>query len=78
MEEPLRKPDGLLVSVCCVQVLGAAALALISSVALLVYDPPCLRGSGSCSLMVYLDPGFASLAMLILFATCIPQVRPSG
>lgn len=71
MEEPLQKPVCLLLSV-----LGAAILALVTSVALLVYNPECLRGSGSCSLMLYLDPCFSLLAMVILFATCVPQVRP--
>ena len=57
-------------------VLGAAALALANSVALLVHNPECLRGSGSCSLLVYLDPCFSLLAMVMLFATCVPQVKP--
>lgn len=70
-EEPLQKPVCLLLSV-----LGAAILALVNSVALLVHNPQCLRGSGSCSLMVYLDPCFSLLALVILFATCVPQVRP--
>lgn len=76
MEEALQKPLCLLLSVCGVQVLGAAVLALIHSLALLVYNPQCLRGSGSCSPLVYLDPCFSLLAMIILFAICIPQVRP--
>lgn len=62
---------------CGVQVLGAAVLALINSVALLVSKPQCLGGPGPCSLTAYLDPCFSLLAMLILFATCIPQVRPA-
>lgn len=71
MEEPLQKPVCLLLSV-----LGAAILALISSAALLVSNPECLRGSGGCSLMLYLDPGLSLLAMVLLLATCVPQVRP--
>lgn len=76
MEETLQKPLCLLLSVCGIQVLGVAVLALIHSLALLVYNPQCLRGSGTCSPLVYLDPCFSLLAMIILFAVCIPQVRP--
>lgn len=76
MEEPLQKPLCLLLSVCGVQVLGTTFLTLIHSVAVLVYDPQCLKGSGTCSPLDYLDPCFSMLAMVILFAVCIPQVRP--
>ncbi|XP_029700336.1 zinc/cadmium resistance protein [Takifugu rubripes] len=78
MEEALQKPLCLLLSVCGIQVLGAAVLALIHSLALLVHNPQCLRGSGTCSPLIYLDPCFSLLAMVILFAICIPQVSRHG
>lgn len=71
MQQALQKLVCLLLSV-----LGAAILALINSVALLVHNPEWPQGSGGCSLVVYLDPCFSLLAMVILFATCVPQVRP--
>lgn len=61
--------------VLVIQGLGTALLALINSLLVLLTIPQCLHSSGACSLLVYLDPGLSLLAVVVLIATAMPQVR---
>ncbi|XP_069004243.1 uncharacterized protein [Embiotoca jacksoni] len=64
----------LLSSVFVLQGLFTSLLALINSLVMLLVAPELLHGSGSCSLLVYLDPGLSLLAVVTLIATTLPQV----
>lgn len=56
------------------QGLGSAILALLN-ILVMLHSPQCLHSSDACSLLVYLEPGLSLLAVIMLIATAMPQVR---
>nr|XP_057936492.1 proton-coupled zinc antiporter SLC30A1 [Doryrhamphus excisus] len=65
-----RRPLCASLWVCLVQGLSSTALVLITSLV--------LQLAGPVDLLVYLDPGLASLAAVIMVATVAPQMRRYG
>ncbi|XP_041849931.1 zinc/cadmium resistance protein isoform X2 [Melanotaenia boesemani] len=58
--------------------LFTSLLALINSLMTLLIAPQLLHSSGTCSILVYLDPGLSLLAVVTLVATAVPQVYRYG
>ncbi|XP_029302514.1 LOW QUALITY PROTEIN: zinc transporter 1 [Cottoperca gobio] len=71
-------PVSLLSFVLVLQGLCTALLALINSLVMLLIGPRCLHSSGTCGLLVYLDPGLSLLAVITLIASAAPQVHRYG
>ncbi|XP_068173933.1 proton-coupled zinc antiporter SLC30A1 [Antennarius striatus] len=69
---------GLLTLVRVVQGLCTSLFALIISLVTLLIGPHCPRSSGTCSFLVYLDPGLSLLAIIVLIATAAPQLHRYG
>lgn len=61
--------------IAATQALLCSILALTSGLVLLLAGPDCPHSSGSCSLLVYLDPAFSLVAVIVLLAIALPQVR---
>ncbi|XP_066560183.1 proton-coupled zinc antiporter SLC30A1 [Amia ocellicauda] len=60
------------------QSLLASALVLANGLAQLVLGPECPAGERGCDLYVYLDPAFSLLAVVVLLAATLPQVKRYG
>ncbi|XP_032361303.1 probable zinc transporter protein DDB_G0282067 [Etheostoma spectabile] len=73
-----RSPVSLLSYVLVIQGLCTSFLALIISLVMLLVSPQCLHSSGTCGLLVYLDPGLSLLAVITLISTAVPQVHRYG
>ncbi|XP_078099750.1 proton-coupled zinc antiporter SLC30A1 [Sander vitreus] len=71
-------PVSLLSFVLVIQGLCTSFLALIISLVMLLVSPQCLHSSGTCGLLVYLDPGLSLLAVITLISTAAPQVHRYG
>uniref|UniRef100_A0A3Q3JD01 Cation efflux protein cytoplasmic domain-containing protein n=2 Tax=Monopterus albus TaxID=43700 RepID=A0A3Q3JD01_MONAL len=61
-----------------IQGLFTSTLALVNSLVMLLIGPRCLHSSGTCSLLVYLDPGLSLLAVITLIARARPQMFRYG
>ncbi|KAI3354255.1 hypothetical protein L3Q82_018786, partial [Scortum barcoo] len=73
-----RLPVCLPPFVLVLQGLFTSLLALINSLAMLLISPQFLHSSGTCSLLVYLDPALSMLAVITLIAAAAPQVHRYG
>uniref|UniRef100_A0A8C9YD27 Cation efflux protein cytoplasmic domain-containing protein n=1 Tax=Sander lucioperca TaxID=283035 RepID=A0A8C9YD27_SANLU len=71
-------PVSLLSFVLVIQGLCTSFLALVISLVMLLVSPQCLHSSGTCGLLVYLDPGLSLLAVITLISTAAPQVHRYG
>ncbi|KAJ7990423.1 hypothetical protein DPEC_G00300150 [Dallia pectoralis] len=60
------------------QSLLGSILALTNGLTVLLLDPGCAPISGACGSFIYLDPGFSVVAVAVLLATALPQVRRYG
>ncbi|KAM4627543.1 uncharacterized protein ACJ7VT_002483 [Polymixia lowei] len=60
------------------EALSSSILALTNGLVLLLVIPDYLHRSWSCWLLVYLDPGFSLLAVIVLLAIALPQVYRYG
>ncbi|XP_053278063.1 uncharacterized protein LOC128439697 [Pleuronectes platessa] len=61
-----------------VQGLSPPLLALMDSLLLLLLTPQCRHGSGACAILLYLDPVLSLVAVGVLIATAVPQMRRYG
>ncbi|XP_061537732.1 proton-coupled zinc antiporter SLC30A1 [Phycodurus eques] len=61
-----------------VQGLSTSVLLLVTGLVLLLVDPYYRHSPGPCSLLVYLDPSLAILAVIILVARAVPQMHRYG
>ncbi|XP_075956973.1 calcium/manganese antiporter SLC30A10 isoform X2 [Anarhichas minor] len=73
-----QRPVSLVSFVLVMQGLTSSLLALINSLVMLLVGPQFLHSSGSCGLLVYLDPVLSLLAVIVLIATAAPQVHRYG
>ncbi|XP_033970834.1 zinc/cadmium resistance protein [Trematomus bernacchii] len=71
-------PVSLLSFVLVLQGLCTSLLALTNSLVVLLIVPQLLHSSGTCGLLVYLDPGLSLLAVIMLVVTALPQVHRYG
>ncbi len=61
--------------VLVIQGLCTSLMALINSLVMVLTSALSLHSSGACRILVYLDPGLSLLAVIILIAIAMPQVR---
>ncbi|XP_053177271.1 zinc transporter 10 isoform X1 [Scomber japonicus] len=73
-----RWPDRLLPFAFAIQDLSTSILGLIYSLVMLLVGPHCLYSSESCALLVYLDPCFATLGVIMLLSIAKPQTYRLG
>ncbi|XP_061683618.1 proton-coupled zinc antiporter SLC30A1 [Syngnathoides biaculeatus] len=64
--------------VVAVQGLSTSVLVLVTGLVLLLVDPHYRYSPGLCSLLVYLDPSLAILAVIILVVRAVPQMHRYG
>ncbi|XP_034405070.1 zinc transporter 1 [Cyclopterus lumpus] len=74
----IQRPVGLLSFVLVVQGLCTSLLALFNSLVMLLVGPQFLHSSGTCGLLIYMDPVLSLLAVIMLIATAAPQVHRYG
>ncbi|KAK5868680.1 hypothetical protein PBY51_009673 [Eleginops maclovinus] len=73
---PISKwPVSLLSFVLVLQGLCTSLLALTNSLVVMLIGPQLLHSTGTCGLLVYLDPGLSLLAVIMLIVTALPQVH---
>ncbi|XP_062275539.1 uncharacterized protein LOC133980761 isoform X2 [Scomber scombrus] len=73
-----RWPDWLLSFAFAIQDLSTSILGLIYSLVMLLVGPQCLYSSEPCTLLVYLDPCFATLGVIMLLSIAKPQTYRLG
>ncbi|KAF7668937.1 hypothetical protein LDENG_00269450 [Lucifuga dentata] len=60
------------------QAFSSSVLALTNSLLMLLISSDCVLGSHLCSRLIYLDPAFSLLAIIVLVTTALPQVYKYG
>ncbi len=65
-------------SIRAIQDLLGSVLILTNGLVLLLSAAHCHRPHSDCHLLVYLDAGFSSVCVLVLFSTALPRLRRYG
>ncbi|XP_076853571.1 proton-coupled zinc antiporter SLC30A1 [Brachyhypopomus gauderio] len=73
-----QRQDGIWGSITVIRSLLASVLVLINGLVPLALGPDCQPSQWGCLLLVYLDPGFSMLAVLVLLAGTLPEFRRYG
>ncbi|XP_068441925.1 proton-coupled zinc antiporter SLC30A1 isoform X2 [Clinocottus analis] len=73
-----QRPISFLSFVLVVQGLCTSVLVLFNSLVMLLVGPEFLHSSGTCGLLLYMDPVLSLLAVIMLIATAAPQVHRYG
>ncbi|KAM6972888.1 proton-coupled zinc antiporter SLC30A1 [Aplochiton taeniatus] len=73
-----QKPACLPSILMLTRTLLCSILVLVNGLMLLLVDPESLHGPGACGLLVYLDPAFSTVAVIVLMGTALPQLYKYG